>query len=108
MTVFTFSFPPLFSVFCLPGSSVSNVLVSFAVVFPDTWHRQAQRSTALLGWKLQGCTQLELGPFPQKAFFWLLGASGFRIMNIITLRQNMVSCEGGDTVVVTLDCESPF
>lgn len=28
-------------------------------------------------------------------------------MSVITLRQNMVSCEGGDTLVVTLDCESP-
>lgn len=28
-------------------------------------------------------------------------------MDIIALRQNMVSCEGGDPLVVTVDCESP-
>lgn len=79
-----------------------------AVVFPGTQHRQAQRSMAQLGWNLQGCTLLESEPFLQRVFLLILGALGMRNMNIITLSKNLVTCEGGDTVAVTLDCESPF
>lgn len=60
--------PALFSVFCLPGSSISNVLSPFAAVFPGTWHRQIWRSMEPLGWKHQGCMELELWPFWRRCF----------------------------------------
>lgn len=86
MTVLTFWFSPpapaLLSTFCPPGSSISDVWVTCAVVFPGTWHKQAQRSMASLA-EAPG-----LYPAGVMALFLAVGASGFRNMNVITLRQN--------------------
>lgn len=88
-TVFTFWFPRL--VRCVLPAWIKYLGCVGALCCGVPWH------PAQAGTEVHGTAGVEAA-----------GASGFRNRNIINLRQNMVSCEGGDSVAVTLDCESPL
>ena len=82
------------------------------------WH-PAQAGTeahGTVGLEAPGLCGPGVGDLLKNVLFWLRGPSGFtrragklqKPINIITLRQGKVSCEGGHTLEVTWDCESPF
>lgn len=104
MTVFTFWFPlPLCFSVCFACLDQIPLQCRCSLLAAP-----AQTGTEAMGWNLQGCTLQQSEPFPQRVLPWILGALGIRNMDIVTLSKNLVSCEGGDTTAVTLDCDRPL
>lgn len=107
MPVFAFWFPlPL--VWCVLPAWIKYLWSVGALCCGVPWHPAEIGTEVSCTAGTVDFTLLKSEPFPQRVFLWTLGALGIRNMNIISFSKTVVICEGGHTMAVSLNCESPF